>query len=230
MQDKTPREQRAPYTGRFADMNSGARKRGIESARLRAASDTQARRPSGFDDTEAVKRRAYVSSKAADEGANKKKSIFLRLLRREKPEESEKIRNKRSQLPRLSWWEKLLIGVIALALIVLILTLIFGGKGKTYHQMPRIERGADYEPAESTLPAGEGSATIDYSQYLTTPTAESDGQQVQSGGGAADGIDYSQYLVTPKPGESIGDAAAAAGANYEATGGRSEGASNEANG
>lgn len=226
MQDKTPRDQRVPYTGRFADPNSGARKSGFEPARPRAASDAP-RRPSGFAAAEPAKPRPAAPSKA-DEGAkDEKKAGLLKRLRKfreERPEKPGKIRNKRSQMPRLTWWEKLLIGVIILALLIILLALIFGGDAKTRHQMPRIERGGDsaYEPeGGATL---DPDATVDYSQYLATPTPEAGAEENSAGSDLSGGPDLSQYLVTAQPGQSISDAAAAAGAGYAAENGDADGA------
>ena len=144
MENKIP--QNKPTT---SAATSGAQARTAASARSRTsgAGAQTAHRPSGFAPTASQKRQAPKKPEPAKAAAKPK---------REKP-----IHNKRTQSRhRLALWQKLLlIGIALLVVFIAVIVLIFGGRGGTYHQLPRIERKGPSEfMPEATNEIDDGAA------------------------------------------------------------------------
>ena len=235
MQDRTDRDRRAPYTGRFADSGAAAPARGEaparpaqarsgatdarsrftgEQTRIASAGAQPQRRPSGFAIPEETKRRPAPApqSPKEEEDSEKKPRRFPLSLRKSKEEQSDKSPTKRSQVKKLSWKKKLLIALAVLLVLLGIFLLIFGRGGGTYHQLPRIERGGEsaYEPEQGGETEAGNSGETGETEYLVNPDAAN---------GDSGEVDLSQYLVTPEPGVDLSQAAAAAGAELDATSG-----------
>lgn len=148
MQNQTPQGPRKQYAGRFAGAAGSASTRATSQP---ASTGTgPSRRPSGFAAPEVPKRAPEPRPKAQEENAKRRRWF----KRREKP-----ANNKRGEAKRGAWWKYLLIALALLLALVLLLTLIFGGN-KTYHQLPRVERGSDsaYAPEETIAPEGAPAA------------------------------------------------------------------------
>ncbi len=230
MQDRNPRDRRAPYTGRFASPGEAVPPRAsarpeadgayTRSATARDASRSAGaqpqRRPSGFAVPEDERRRFSAAEAPKEDGAPEKKPGRFKLFaRRSREEGGGKSPTKRSQVKKLGWKKKLLIALVMLLALFLLLVLIFGRDDGTYHQLPRIERGGDsaYEPDQSPSPEGSDTGAAGETEYLVNPGA--------AGAGSGE-VDWSQYLVTPEPGQDLSAAAAAAGASLDAAAGEAE--------
>ena len=166
MENKNPQNERVKYTGRFATEADSRPRRSAASARPRAAA-AQAQtghRPSGFAPAEPAKKRP--APRPAPAKAQKPEAP-----KREKP-----VRNKRDQgkKPGFSWKLPLIVAG-ALILIAIILVLIFGGRDKTYHQLPKVERGSSsaFTPEDTNAP--EGTSAPEVSNETDAPEIEMSG-------------------------------------------------------
>lgn len=164
MDNKTPQNRKATYTGRSGSPASGAQKRPAASSRARSAGAQAGPRPTGFAHAAPERRRAAAQPAEAKTSKRSIKLKLPKLPKREKPQKP--LRNKRTQgksaMP--SWQKLLLIGVPALIALIVLLALIFGGNKGTYHQLPKVERDPDavFSPEETIAPEGtSGAPAID---------------------------------------------------------------------
>ena len=146
MENKSSENRRTAHANRFSDSTGGAARRTAASARARAAGAQGGHRPSGFAPAAPQKRRPE-----AKPAPKKAKAKIQRSEKREKP-----LRNKRTQPKRsfAPWQKALMIGIPALAVLLVIFVLIFGGGNGTYHQLPKVERGSSsaFTPDETNVP------------------------------------------------------------------------------
>ena len=160
---------RSEYNGRFGS-SAGGNQRPTGSYRTQPAGSYRsrpgyqeardARRPTGFgsiDRRESAASRAPSPEKASEKAPEEEKAAkraerrALREARRQ--EKAERPPRKRRAL------KALLIALAGVIVLLLALTLLFGG-GKTYHQLPTVEResAASFAPDATPAPGAEVTA------------------------------------------------------------------------
>lgn len=159
MDNEKRAEDRVKYSGRFGDGASTGSQRPTGSFRSQPAGSyrsrpgyqeaSAARRPSGFGTIGQEKsdlRRAAPTPKPPEPEAPKKK-------KREKHAKEERPSREHRSRPGL---KILLIVLAGAAVLLLILVLVFGGKG-TFHQLPTVERetSASFAPDATPIPGAE---------------------------------------------------------------------------
>ena len=138
--------EKSVYTGRFGEQPP--RKTAREAAPQHTASAP--RRPSGFSAAAPANRGQAGAKKNAEATTSEKKNT--------RPKKESKRRQPR-QKKKLGCLKPLLALLAAALIVWLCLALIFGGRNKTIHQLPTIEREsiASFEPNQTPLPGAEGS-------------------------------------------------------------------------
>ena len=144
MEKQKPAGEKSAYTGRFGEQLP--RKTAREAVPPHTASAS--RRPSGFSASAPANRPGAGAKKTVEPAPSEKKNT--------RPKKESKRRQPRQKKKRGCL--KPLLVLLALALVVwLCLALIFGGRNKTIHQLPTIEREsvASFEPNQTPLPGAE---------------------------------------------------------------------------
>ena len=144
MEKQTSAGEKSAYNGRFGEQTP--RKTACEAAPQHTVSAP--RRPSGFSAAAPANRGKAGAKKTTEAATSEKKNA------RTKKESKRRQPRQKKKLGCL----KPLLALLAAALIVwLCLALVFGGRNKTIHQLPTIEREsiASFEPSQTPLPGAE---------------------------------------------------------------------------